>query len=133
MAAAHFKPKCMFYGVEQREGLNIEAEDAKQALHIENAFFIHGNFTQIDFRKYDHFYFFNSFYENLAGMEKIDESIEYSGELFNYYNQYLYHQLEQKPAGTKLVTYHSLKDEVPKSYHVVYAQMNDLLKYWIKI
>lgn len=79
------------------------------------------------------FYFFNSFYENLAGSGKIDNSIEYSGELFNYYNHYLYDQLDQRPAGSKLVTYHSLEDEVPKSYHVIYSQKDSLLKYWRKI
>lgn len=133
LTAAHFKPKSIFYGIEQRERLVNEADAAKQALHVRNAFFINGNFTQIDFSNYDHFYFFNSFYENLVARDKIDNSIEYSGELFNYYNHYLYNQLDQRPAGTKLVTYHSLEYEVPKSYHVKYSQMDNLLKYWVKI
>ena len=55
LTAAHFKPKSTFYGIEQRKRLVNEADAAKGALNIRNAFFIAGNFTQIDFRNYDHF------------------------------------------------------------------------------
>lgn len=133
LAAAFNKPKTIFYGIEQRDKLNGDAEVAKEILKLKNVFFINGNFTQIDFKDYDHFYFFNSFYEKVAETGRIDDTIEYSGELFNYYNRYLHDQLNKKPAGTKLVTYHSLEDEVPKGYRTVFSQMDGLLKYWIKI
>jgi len=133
LAAAHYKPKAFYYGIEQRKGLVTHAETAKENLRIENVSFMNGNFTQIDFRNYDHFYFYNSFYENITGTEKIDNSIDYSLELFNYYNRYLYKQLEQKPSGTRLASFHSLEDEIPKGYHIVGSEMNDLLKFWIKI
>jgi SAM-dependent methyltransferase len=133
LAAAYYKPGAFYYGVEQRKNLLSHAETAREILRFGNVSFIHGNFTQLDFRNYDHFYFYNSFYENLAGTDKIDDSIDYSGELYNYYNRYLYKQLEKKPAGTKLVTFHSLGDEMPQNYHVVGAEVNNLLKYWIKV
>lgn len=133
LAAAYYKPSASFFGVEQRKSLIAHAERAKEILHADNTTFIYGNFTQIDFRQYDHFYFYNAFYENLASTDKIDDSIVYSGELFNYYNRYLYKQLEQKPAGTRLATYHSLEDEIPQAYHVIGSEMDNLLKFWIKI
>lgn len=133
LTAAHHKPDGLFYGVEQRQNLVDHAEMTKQILQLKNVSFIHGNFTQLNFRDYDHFYFYNSFYENLAGTDKIDESIDYSGELYNYYNRYLYKQLEQKPVGTRLATFHSLEDEIPHGYHVVGSEMNNLLKFWIKV
>jgi SAM-dependent methyltransferase len=133
LAAAYYKPNSFFFGVEQRKSLILHAEKAKGILRSDNATFIHGNFTQIDFGQYDHFYFYNAFYENLVGTDKIDNSIVYSGELFNYYNRYLYKQLEQKPSGTRLATYHSLDDEIPKAYHVVGSEMDNLLKFWIKV
>lgn len=133
LAAAYFKPHAFYYGVEQRKNLIGYADTAKEILSIKNVSFIHGNFTAVDFRNYDHFYFFNAFYENLAGTDKIDDSIDYSGELYNYYNRYLYKQLELKPAGTRLATYHSLEDEVPRGYHIVGSEMDNLLKFWIKI
>ncbi|MDB5279112.1 methyltransferase domain-containing protein [Ferruginibacter paludis] len=132
LAAAYTKPNAFFYGVEQRKSLIAEAEIVKKTLKLNNTSFIHGNFTQLDFRNYDHFYFFNSFYENLIGTNKIDDTIEYSRELYNYYNRYLFTQLEQKPAGTKLVTYHSLEDEVPEGYRLANSEADNLLKYWIK-
>ncbi len=133
LAAAFHKPHALFTGIEQREHLVHHANAANEILQLKNVSFIHGNFTQIDFRHYDHFYFYNAFYENLAGTDKIDERIEYSGELYNYYNRYLFKLLEQKPPGTKLASFHSLGDEIPPGYHLVGVEMEDLLKFWIKI
>jgi hypothetical protein len=133
LAAAHYAPHALFYGVEQRKRLVQHAEKAKEGMGVENAFFLHGNFTQLNFNQYDHFYFFNSFYENLDGTGKIDDSIEYSSELYNYYSRYLHNQLAQRPAGTRLVTYHSDECEVPQDFHQVDASMNDQLKFWIKV
>ena len=133
LSAAYYKPNAFYYGVEQRGYLINHAENAKEILGLENVSFIHGNFTQLDFTNYDHFYFYNAFYENLAYTDKIDDSIDYSGELYNYYNRYLYKQLEKMPPATRLATFHSMEDEVPKEYHVVGSDMDGLLKYWIKI
>lgn len=133
LAAAHYRPNAFYYGIEQRKRLVNHAEAAKEMLRIENVSFINCNFTQIDFRNYDHFYFYNSFYENLAGADKIDDSIDYSLELYNYYNRYLYKQLEQRPSGTRLATFHSLEDEIPQGYKIVGSEMNELLKLWVKI
>jgi len=133
LAAAHYKPKALYYGIEQRKKLVTHAESAKETLRLENVSFLNGNFTQVDFRKYNHFYFYNAFYENISGTDKIDNSIDYSLELYNYYNRYLYKQLEQKPSGTRLASFHSLEDEMPDGYHIVGSEMNDLLKFWIKL
>lgn len=133
LAAAHYKPRAFYVGVEQRHNLVQQAEAVKDTLGLQNVSFIHGNFTQLEFKHYHHFYFYNSFYENLATTDKIDNSIAYSGELYHYYTRYLYKQLEQKPAGTRLATYHSLEDEIPPDYHVVGSEMDNLLKFWIRI
>ena len=133
LTAAFFKPHSYFTGIEQRESLVNHANKAKEILGLENVSFLNGNFTQLDLRDYDHFYFYNSFYENLDCTTKIDESIEYSGELYNYYNRYLYKQLERMPAGTRLAAFHSLEDEMPPGYHLVGVDMGNLLKFWIKI
>ena len=133
LSAAYYSSNAHFYGVEQRKDLVTYAQAAGNTLGLQNVSFIHGNFTQLDLRNYDHFYFYNSFYENLAGTDKIDERIVYSGELYNYYNRYLYKQLEQMPAGTRLATFYSLEDEVPRDYHIVGSEMDNLLKFWVKI
>jgi hypothetical protein len=133
LAASFYTPDAFYYGVEQRKNLVDFGEAAKKCLQLENVLFIHGNFTQLDFHKYDHFYFYNAFYENLNGTDKIDDSINYSGELYNYYNRYLFRQLQQKPKGTRICTLCSLEYEIPPDFHVVKTEMNDLLKFWIKV
>lgn len=133
LGAAYYKPRAFYYGVEQRKSLIHHAESAKERLTLKNISFIQKNFTQLDFKNYNHFYFYNSFYENLIVDNRIDDSIAYSNGLYNYYNRYLRKQLDQMPPGTRLATFHSLEDEVPQSYHVVGSAVDNVLKFWIKV
>lgn len=94
---------------------------------------MHGNMIEIDFTQYDHFYFFNSFYENLPETYKIDDKLIYSRNLYNQYHGYLYRQLEKMPAGTKLATYHCGEKEAPDGYHIVGTDIDHLLKFWVKV
>jgi SAM-dependent methyltransferase len=132
LAAAHHKPNAVFYGIEQRKYLVDYAIDCGNKLELYNVSFIHGNFTQIDLGQFDHFYFFNSFYENLDGTDKIDNTIEHSVSLYNYYNRYLYKQLEQRRTGTRIATFHSMEEEIPPCYYVVKTEFEGLLKCWVK-
>ena len=132
LAAAYYKPNAVFYGIEQREDLVKYAEAALRVVGLRNVSFIHGNITEIDFENYDHFYFYNSFYENLATAEKIDDHITYSIELYNQYNRFFYKQLEKKPSGTRVATYHGMDDILPPDYLEGGTDLDDLLKYWVK-
>ncbi|ASU36287.1 class I SAM-dependent methyltransferase [Mucilaginibacter xinganensis] len=130
-AGYHF-PASSFYGVEQRLELIDLAEKAKKYTRLSNVNFIHGNITQIHFKEFDHFYFYNSFYENLDPVNQIDDTIELSESLYSYYTQYLYNALYEKPPGTRLVTFHSLEQEIHTSYKLVDFSCDTLLKMWIK-
>lgn len=132
LAAAHYKPKAIFYGIEQRKDLVDYAEAARRVVGLQNVSFMHGNITGIDFKNYDHFYFYNSFYENLAPAEKIDDSVSYSITLYNRYSSFLYKQLEKKPSGTRVATYHGMDDIMPPDYLEGGNDMDNLLKYWVK-
>ncbi|MBS1918172.1 MAG: class I SAM-dependent methyltransferase [Bacteroidetes bacterium] len=132
LVAAYYFPKVYWYGIEQRKQLTTYADAAKNYLQLENAFFNHGNFTQLNFKNFDHFYFFNSFYENLDDSDKIDDSIAYSEELYIYYNRYLSLQLEMRPTGTKIATLHSYGEVIPSCYKEVGSEFTDELKFWIK-
>lgn len=132
LAAAHYKPGAKYFGIEQRKNLVDEANKAKKKLSLKNVSFSHGNFTKLDLRNYNSIYFYNSFYENIVGPHKIDEKLEFSGELFDYYNQSLFDKLEQMPDGTRLATYHSTEKELPPCFLEVGSQINNLLKFWIK-
>ena len=133
LTAAHYHPQTSFYGIEQRSDLVDLCNDLKDQLQLKNVFFICDNITNIDFKEYDHFYFYNSFYENIDGTEKIDYNISYSEELYKDYNRYLYKQLNKKPAATRLVTYHSFGNEIPNGYEIVNTDYYEFLKFWIKV
>lgn len=132
LAAAYYKPNTSFYGIEQRGDLVEYAEAARRVVGLNNVSFIHGNITGIDFKNYDHFYFYNSFYENLATAEKIDDHVAYSIQLYNQYNHFLYKQLEKKPSGTRVATYHGMDNILPPDYLEGGNDVDDLLKYWVK-
>ncbi|SMD08800.1 class I SAM-dependent methyltransferase [Pedobacter nyackensis] len=132
LSAAHHYPDAHFYGVEQRQDLFHLAEKAKEKASLSNVHFIHANITQLNFKEFDHFYYFNSFYENLDQSNGIDDTIETSAGLYLYYCQYLFTALEEKPVGTRLVTLQSLEQEIPSSYKLVDTYRDILLKMWIK-
>jgi SAM-dependent methyltransferase len=132
LAAAYYKPSAFFAGIEQRANLVEVAESVQTRLQLSNVSFHQGDFTNVDFSEYDHFYFFNSFYENLLDENQIDDTIEFSGELYNYYTRCLHKKLSDMPPGTRIVTYHSLEDEMPFSYRTVYSKFNNRLKFWVK-
>ncbi|MFY0255534.1 methyltransferase domain-containing protein [Chitinophaga sp. 30R24] len=132
LGGAYYNPEAFFYGIEQRNDLIFYATIAKEMLGFNNVNFMHGNIIKLDFRQYDHFYFFNSFYENLPGTYKIDNKLTYSRYLYNHYNRYLSSQLKKMPVGTRLATYHCLEEEVPEGYNLVGTDVDLLLKFWIK-
>ncbi len=133
LAAAHYKPNAVFTGIEQRAQLVAHADNATLQLGIKNVCFLHGNFTKLDFKQYDHFYFYNSFYENFDFTTKIDNKVSYSSELYHSYAHHLKKLLQQKPAGTRLATFHSLEDEIPDDFLVVGSELENVLKFWEKV
>jgi SAM-dependent methyltransferase len=133
LAGGYYKPAANFFGVEQRKDLVAHAEFARNMLGLQNVHFIHSNLTRLDFKQFDHFYFYNSFYENLMDTEKIDDKIACNPGLYNYYNRKLYEKLEELQTGTRLATFHCLEDHMPRSYQLVEEQVGNLLKFWIKL
>ncbi|WP_157977104.1 class I SAM-dependent methyltransferase [Taibaiella helva] len=132
LAAACFAPQHYFYGIEQRGYILEEARRAQKKIGITNVSFLQGNFTQLDLSRFDHFYFFNSFYENLEEEGRIDHDIEYSAERYRYYVRHLHNGLRSMPIGTRIATYHSLYEEVPLNYDLVDTLEGGNLNFWIK-
>ena len=132
IVGGHYFPETFFYGVEQRYELILLSEEVKRYTGLQNANFIYANITQINFKEFDHFYFYNSFYENIDPINKIDDTIETTYSLYAFYNQYLLSVLKEKPSGTRLVTYHSSEREIPPEYLLVDVSFDAALKMWIK-
>jgi len=132
IAAAHFAPHTEFTGVEVRKKLVKAATDLQKRLAIENATFIHGNFMDLHFADYDHFYFYNAFYENINEAGRIDNELPLSDALFEYYADNLSRMLSERPAGTKVATYHSFHGEIPTGYERVACQGGGELTFWVR-
>ena len=131
--AANYHPDTQFYGVEQRKELIDLCNELKTEFKLPNVTFINKNITDIDFSDYDHFYFYNSFYENIEGTEKIDYTVPYSEKLYDYYNLYVYKQLKKMPAGTKVASFHSFGNEIPPGYEIVQTNFDNYLQFWVKL
>ena len=121
-----------FTGVEQRAKLVTVAEELSKEYLLNNTIFIEANITSIDFKQYSAFYHFNAFYENIDPSGEIDQTVTLNKELYTTYSLYVKNQLEALPLGTKLATYFSYKDEVPKSYKAVKKMFGGKLIFWEK-
>lgn len=132
IAAKRF-PRLSFTGIEQRKNLVHLSNQLKKKAGLLNVDFIHGNLENFDISRFDHFYFYNAFYENLPGTQKIDLNVRYSEKLYDFYNLVLYKKLLQMPQGTRLATYHSLGNEVPPGFEVVSTDYAGFLKFWVKV
>lgn len=133
LVAARHHPDIHFTGIEQRGDLVELCNELKEKLRLGNVDFIHGNIKDLDIAPYDHFYFYNSFYENLPGTQKIDYKVMYAEKLYDFYNRVLYKKLNSTPVGTRLVTYHSLCREVPPGFEIVSTDYAEFLKFWQKL
>jgi hypothetical protein len=132
ITAGFFHPETTFCGVEQRGKLHTFAETAREEISLPNVSFIHGNLTDLDFKKYDHFYFYNPFYENIELDSRIDYAVRTSFELYDRYSRFVFNMLEEKPSETRLVTFHGTDTQVPSCYQLVNNSYSRVLKMWIK-
>jgi SAM-dependent methyltransferase len=132
ITAGFFHPETTFHGIEQREELYKIAKIAKGEINLPNVNFIHGNLTGLDFKDFDHFYFYNAFYENIEPDSRIDYAVKTSFELYHRYSRLVYEMLDKKPQETRLVTFHSTDSQVPPGYQLVNNSYNSVLKMWIK-
>lgn len=133
LAGAYYKPQAVFFGVEQRRDLVAHAATARKTLGLTNAHFFNRNFTKLHFKPFDHFYFYNSFYENLLDSGRIDDHIVCSPDLYNFYNRALYKKLKEMPVGTRVATFHCLEGKIPPGYQLIEEHVGTLLKFWMKI
>jgi len=132
ITAGFFHPETTFYGIEQREELYTIAETAKAEINLPNVHFMHGNLTELDFSEFDHFYFYNAFYENIEPYSRIDYAVKTSFELYDLYSRFVYEMLDKKPSKTRLVTFHGADSQVPPGYQLISNSYSRVLKMWLK-
>ena len=84
----------------------------------------------IDFTKYDSFYFFNSFQEHADRTAKLDNTIEVNPDNYKKYALFLKKQFAKMPNGTRIVTYHVNPAQIPDTYRLVSLHFDGLLTCW---
>lgn len=104
----------IFTGVERRPALHAVAETLTMDHHIGRVDFILADVAEVDFSAYDAFFLFNPFYENLRIDEPIDDSVVLVREQYGHYCAFVREQLSAQPAGTRLATYYSFLEDVPR-------------------
>ncbi|MFI5151157.1 MAG: class I SAM-dependent methyltransferase [Bacteroidia bacterium] len=122
-----------FTGVEYRPPLVELSNSLLSHYRIPRVSFICSNITDIDFKAYDAFYFFNSFQEQIDSTARIDQKVETGLDLYERYHTYISEQLNKAPKGTRLATYWGLEDRIPTAYALQFTLHNGLLKLWKKI
>lgn len=121
-----------YTGIDYRKNLIELCKKITETYRFNNVSFIHKNILKVDFTKYDAFYFFNSFQEQIDKSAKIDDEIETNPENFKIYSAYLKSQFEKMPDGTRIVTYHVNSNQIPETYRLVSMHFNGLLMCWEK-
>ena len=121
-------------GIEQREHLVRVSKSAARRLGV-RARFVHGDLSSIDWTSFDAFYFYNPFHENIEDRgARIDDVVELSHRRFVDDVERTREALAAARAGTRVVTYHGLGADLPRSYRLAAAECagSDSLKLFIK-
>ena len=135
LVAAATVPTIRVVGVEQRGRLVEVARRAQDRLCLENVSFVHGNASELPWKGYDGFYFYNSFAENLFDrMDRLDDEAELSITRFGRDVHRSYMNLRAAPVGTAVVTFHGSSGRVPATYALRHVEPagSGFLRLWKK-
>jgi len=121
-----------FYGIEYRPSLVKMARDIIEVLGLTNALVEERNILDFDFSTFDAFYMYNPFYENIVYTKRLNNEVPLADSLFRAYVRHTALQLNERPPGTRLVSYHGDNLEIPMAYEMVKSSRKGLLKFWIK-
>lgn len=98
-------PTHSYVGVEINNKLIEEAHRLQRVLKAENCDFIHSSFDELDFTKYDAFFFFNSFYEQLVNHGSSFGGRKFHRDTFNLFNDSLIKKLSLLKKGSIFISY----------------------------
>lgn len=135
LVAALAAPDCEFVGIERRPHLVDVATALARELGVRNARFLHGDALALDWSRFDSFYFYNPFAEQLQTEHfALDRTIERDPALFVTSIFGVRRKLASARIGTRVVTFHGLGAPLPPGYTEpsVDAAGNERLTLWIK-
>lgn len=124
-----------FTGIEQRGRLVGVARTVAASHGVTRAAYIHGDIRDVSWEAFDAFYFFNPFEENcFTPHEFFDESVDLTPERRIRDLDFVAHALERVRIGSRVVAYHGVGCEFPKSYQSKRVQLagTNVLELWEK-
>ncbi|MBK9032985.1 MAG: methyltransferase domain-containing protein [Myxococcales bacterium] len=135
IAAAGAVPGASFVGVEFRRHLVRVATRLARRAGLQNVRFIHANALDLDWSRFDSFYLYNPFAEQLfADRLVIDRTIDLDPINFILYVTGVRQRLADAPVGTRVATYHGFGAPPPLGYELAHEQQagTDRVELWIK-
>ena len=125
---------CATEGIEQRLPL-VQAARVAAASYEADVRFEHGTIEQVDPSKFDAFYFYNPFGENLYNTaDCFDDTVELSNQRCMRDLAVVEGWLDRAKAGTSVVTFHGFGGRMPDTYSLVRqkASRGGTLRLWTK-
>lgn len=119
-------------GVEQRENIVQLSRKLAAKYRVQNVDFIHDDLQNLDFGRYDAFYFFNAFEENINLTDKLDKDTSINLELYHTYIKLIREKFTALPKLTRIVTYCGEAREIPDCYRMVKSGNKGKLRFWEK-
>ncbi|REG90688.1 class I SAM-dependent methyltransferase [Algoriphagus antarcticus] len=119
-------------GVEQRENLVRLSRKLASKARLHNLDFICDDLKNLDFGRFDSFYFFNAFEENINLKDKLDKDNSINLEQFHTYIRLIREKFEELPKWTRIVTYCGDAAEIPESYLMIKSNNKGKLRFWEK-
>jgi hypothetical protein len=121
-----------FTGIEIRPSLVKVAKFLLKAYDLPHVEIYEKNSVEVDFQKFDAFYLYNPYYENIAHTKRLNNELPLSEAYFRTYTKQTADKLDQLKIGTRVVTYHGDNHEIPVSYEKRRVSTDGLLKLWVK-
>ncbi|MBT1710770.1 class I SAM-dependent methyltransferase [Fulvivirgaceae bacterium PWU5] len=122
-----------FTGVEQRSELVELSRMLSASYGLTNTNYINANIISIDFRDYNGFYLYNSFFENMDPRNSIDKTISLSAGFYTTYGAHTSNKLSSLPSGVRLATYFTDEWIVPTNFELIDTLFKGNLKLWEKM
>ena len=122
-----------FTGIEQRFHLVQLSNALSSSYNIQNINFKHANVVSLKFTDYQSFYFYNSFFENIDKVNRIDDTVTLDLDLYHLYSIHVFEQFSFLPLGARVVTYCSPLNMMPPTFKLQDSSHDGLLKFWEKV
>lgn len=135
LVAASAAPDVEFVGIERRPHLAAAARKAKAQLRVRNARLQDGDVADVDWERFDGFYFYNPFAENLfVPDDRIDAGGEFDVDRFTRDVRSTERALQGIRIGSVVVTYHGTGTRMPACYDLERSERagSDELHVWVK-